>query len=935
MALAAVDLLIGRIVSALQSEASLIGGVRDELNQLQQELKSMKSFLEDADRTTAQTEGEKTWVDNVRDLTYKAENIIDEFMYHMNKQEVQGKFRRLLCHIVYAPKNLWVRHRIATQLQEINNTIKAIPERNQRYRVDRVGGANSGSGSGSHDHQGQKPNNAEDTLFVKDDDLVGIEDGKRQLLGWLMDKELQRTVISVVGMGGSGKTTLVAQAYNNQTVKQYFHCYAWITVSQTYVVDDLLRSMIKEFYSATEEAVPLDLSRKSHKELLEMISNYLKSKRYLVVLDDVWSQNLWQHISVSLPDEGKGSRVILTTRKEDVASFNFGVKRHVHHMNPLGVKDAWNLFCKKAFSSNRSRCCPKELESLAHDLVAKCEGLPLAIAALGGVMSTKHMELDWRKAYNSLSWELGNNPELEAVKTILLYSFNELPYQLKHCFLYCCLFPEDYRIRRKRLIRLWMAEGFVEKRKGLTVEEVADSYLMDLVCRSMLQVIKRNPSGRPKECKMHDLVREIALSTSETEKFCVVYDGKEAKEESGTGARRLSIQTNGGELQSWKGMLQQLRSLLVFSEDEISLPRGLRLLKVLDLQDVPIEKLPNELVDLFNLRYLNLKRTKVKELPKSIGRLCNLETLDIRDSKIQVLPTGITKLKKLRHLIMYRYNHGGGNQFEYVYGTAAPANICKLTNLQVLACVEAESDLMKRLRNMTQLKRIDITKLREADEVDLCIAIQKMNLLHYLCVMMSDENECLRMDKLSSAPPYLKTLILVGKLEKVPRWFDSLQNLTNLYLHWSRLEEDLLPCIQELPSLGKLTLINACEGRQQLCFSTGFPKLRNLRLRNFPQLNEIIIEKGVMPALQEFLISECMQLKMLPHGIEYLKYLQKLTLLFVTNELQEQIRGEESEEHPQVGHIPCINIMWQSPEGIKFERLFNSKGLQLAKIMKK
>ncbi|KAL7205168.1 hypothetical protein ACSBR2_018155 [Camellia fascicularis] len=365
----------------------------------------------------------------------------------------------------------------------------------------------------------------------------------------------------------------------------------------------------------------------------------------------------------------------------------------------------------------------------------------------------------------------------------------------------------------------------------------------------MLQVIKRNPSGRPKECKMHDLVQEIALSTSETEKFCVVYDGKEAKEESGTGARRLSIQTNGGELQSWKGMWQQLRSLL----------------------DIPIEELPNELVDLFNLRYWNLKRTKVKELPKSIGRLCNLETLDIRDSKIQVLPTGITKLKKLWHLIMYRYNKAGdGSQFEYVYGTAAPANIFKLTNLQVLACVEAESDLMKRLRNLTQLKRIGITKLREADE------------------------ECLRMDKLSAAPPYLKMLILAGKLEKVPCWFPSLQNLTYLYLHWSRLEEDLLPYIQELPSLGNLALINACEGRQQLCFSTGFPKLRVLYLKKLPQLNEIIIEKGVMPGLQEFSILKCVQFKMLPNGIEYLENLQILRLDFDTHEL---IRREKSKEH--------------------------------------
>ncbi|KAL7235088.1 hypothetical protein ACSBR1_018552 [Camellia fascicularis] len=571
-------------------------------------------------------------------------------------------------------------------------------------------------------------------------------------------------------MGGSGKTTLVAKAYNNQTVKQHFHCYAWITVSQTYAVDDLLRSMIKEFYPATKEAVPLDLSSKSHKELLEMICNYLKSK---------------------------------------------------------SMDDAWDLFCMKAFSSNRSRCCPKELESLAHDLVAKCEGLPLTIAALGGVMSTKHMESDWRKSYNNLSCKLSNSPKLEVVKTILLYSFDDLLYQLKHCLLYCFLFPEDYLIRRKRLIRLWIAEGFVEKRKGLTVEEVADSYLMDLVCRSMLQVIRRNPPGRPKECKMHDLVREIALSTSETEKFCVVYDGKETKEESGTGAL-------------W------------------------------DLQDVPIEKLPNELVDLFNLRYLNLKRTMVKDLPKSIGRLCNLETLDIRDSKIQVLPTGITKLKKLRHLIMYRYNkHGDGNEFDYVYGTAVPANICKLTNLQALACVEAESDLMKRLRNMTQLK----------------------------------------------TPPYLKTLILVGKLEKVSCWFHSLQNITLLYLHWSRLEEDLLPYIQELPSLGGLILINACEGRQQLCFSTGFPKLRYLLLENLPQLNEIIIEKGVMPSLQEFWISKCIQLKMLPHGIEYLEDLQILNLHFVTNELVEQIRREKSEEHQKGSNLKdCLILKWTDKE---------------------
>ncbi|KAL7205141.1 hypothetical protein ACSBR2_018128 [Camellia fascicularis] len=428
MALSAVGLVTGRIVSALENEASLIGGVRDELNQLNHELTSMRSFLEDANKTIVQTKGEKTWVANVRDLAYEVEDIIDEYMYYMNKQKVYGKFTRFLLQIIYAPKNLWVRHQIATKLQKINHMIKAIPKRNQRYGINCVKEANSSS----QDHQRRLPNRSESSLFARDDDLVGLEDGKEQLLGWLMDKEEpQRTVISVVGMGGSGKTTLVAQAYNSQIVKRQFDCYAWITVSQTYVVNDSLRSIIKEFYRGAKEAIPMDLSSMGYRELIEMITNFLQLKRYVIVFDDAWSSNLWRDIHVSLLDEGLGSRVIITTRKEDIASSSFWVKSRVHYIKLLGVSDAWNLFCMKAFSSNPNRCCPPNLKTLAQDLVAKCKGLPLAIAALGGVMSSKYLESNWRKIYNSLSWELSNNLGLEVVKTILLLGFNDLTYRLK------------------------------------------------------------------------------------------------------------------------------------------------------------------------------------------------------------------------------------------------------------------------------------------------------------------------------------------------------------------------------------------------------------------------------------------------------------------------------------------------------------------------
>ena len=73
----------------------------------------------------------------------------------------------------------------------------------------------------------------------------------------------ERTVISVVGMGGSGKTTLVANIYNNGDVRRHFDCYAWITVSQVYDIEDLLRSMIKEFdtsWKNSNKVYPEDLS---------------------------------------------------------------------------------------------------------------------------------------------------------------------------------------------------------------------------------------------------------------------------------------------------------------------------------------------------------------------------------------------------------------------------------------------------------------------------------------------------------------------------------------------------------------------------------------------------------------------------------------------------------------------------------------------------
>ncbi|VVA35203.1 PREDICTED: disease resistance [Prunus dulcis] len=382
------DLFIGKFVAILENEAASIAGVRDQVDVIKQELVFMKSFLEDADRGEhAHTQVQKASVASFRDLANDVENIIDEFMYHMHEQQIGGRFRRWICKTVHFPKNLWYKRQIANKLQKITVAIRAILERNQRY-----GGAAAVEGkSTSEDIRRWARNQAESSLYHKEDELVGIEGDKNMLLGWLMDEVKHQTVVSVVGMGGSGKTTLVARTFKDDIVKRHFECYAWITVSQSYVIEDLLRRLIKEFHKEKKE----DMNAMSYNELLEILVNCLETKRYLVVLDDVWDVHLWEKIRFSFPDKQLGSRVVLTTRREDIASSSFGVESHVHKIQPLERSDAWELFSMKAFSSYQNKSCSPELLPLARELVEKCEGLPLAIVALSGLMSSKKSLTEW------------------------------------------------------------------------------------------------------------------------------------------------------------------------------------------------------------------------------------------------------------------------------------------------------------------------------------------------------------------------------------------------------------------------------------------------------------------------------------------------------------------------------------------------------------
>ncbi|XP_059658844.1 disease resistance protein RPM1-like [Cornus florida] len=292
-------------------------------------------------------------------------------------------------------------------------------------------------------------------------------DGRRKLLiGWLVEDTPKLKVVSVVGMGGLGKTTLVKKVYDDKEVKNHFQCHTWITVSQSFNLRELLQDVIRKLFDEAKQQAPQRLETMDENNLKAEIKDFLQQRRYVLVLDDVWQIQAWDAFKYAFPDNNSGSRILLTTRIVGVASTScVESPDHIYTMKPLSPEESWTLFCRKTFQGNH---CPQHLEELSRSILEKCEGLPLAVVAVSGVLATKDKSRvrDWELFHHSLGAQSEGHDKLESMKNILSLSYYDLPCYLKLCFLYLGLFPEDYEIQRMRVIRLWIAEGFVEVRVG-------------------------------------------------------------------------------------------------------------------------------------------------------------------------------------------------------------------------------------------------------------------------------------------------------------------------------------------------------------------------------------------------------------------------------------------------------------------------------------
>ncbi|MCD7460172.1 hypothetical protein HAX54_042981 [Datura stramonium] len=915
-------------VGLQQFKEAMIEGINrgslegQQMREIQIHLDYMLAFLRDADsKEESHSSQHQLLVKQIRELAHHIEDYIHRYVCTCAycRRDGVSKLKKIYGFL----KNMVTcSHLNQSDLKIFMSTMTTISDACRRYTD------NNSVARSWYDCRG-------DALLLEEAELVGIDRPKAELknLIYSVFGSPVFKVICVVGMGGSGKSTLVNCAYNDPTVKKNFDYHIWITVSESLKVEEvntLLLDAIRQLGIGIQQQHPPQAAA----ELKKVLCDFLQTKKYIVVLDDMWKSTVWDSIKYAFP-QNQFSRVVITTRSRNIIRAE--VNTALYQMKLLSDKESWTLFCRKAFASTASSC-PPHLKKISKSILKRCEGLPLAIAIIGGALGTKGDDIqEWERFSRSLGAELGDDGDnsylnLISITKLLSLSYYDLRPDLQRCFLYLSIFPEDYVIEKMRLIRLWVAEEFVQERMGLTIEEVAEGYLIELVNRSLIQVAATTVDNKIKTCRIHDLWRELILSKSKEQSFVAIVSEQEQRQQQQQHSnnastkyhvRRMAVHSfiNNVEIMeshNFKG----LRSLLMIRSSIDDFPinsilmqssQHFNLLKVLHLRGANLDNFPDEVFNLRHLKYLSMRDTQVTTVPKSIGRLGELQTLDLKKTNVTQLPIEILGLKQLRHLLIYRYEMMADRFYVDTFGFEAPYAIGCLVKMQKLCCIEAGESrgikTVKEIGKLSQLRRLGITKLKQEDGKELCSSLEKLSHLSSLSINSIDNNETIDLNhNMPNFPQFLRNLSLRGHLLDIPPFISSLNSLVRVYLRWSRLDTNPLLVFQDLPSLVQLHLENAYIG-DELVFQVGsFKLLKKLTIESLENLKLVKVEDGALPCLQKLLFRKCNSMKELPLDLVNLLTLKVLEAYDMSNEFVRDGKDKKKAKHWSVYHIHRIAI---------------------------
>uniref|UniRef100_A0A0E0JHZ9 AAA+ ATPase domain-containing protein n=1 Tax=Oryza punctata TaxID=4537 RepID=A0A0E0JHZ9_ORYPU len=642
-----VDALPAKLGDLLQQEYTLLSGARGDVGFLQSELGTMNAALLRCESLESPDVQTRAWVGQVRDLAYDIEDWIDLFSHRIDGGGAASPGAAAATSSSSSSGFLsWVRccvNKVTTLparhviATELQELKNRVIELSEQRKRYRFDPP-AGHASGRSGAAAVDPRLM--ALYADSNSLVGLDAPVEKVSEMVMDGDkTELKVVSISGMPGSGKTTLAMAVHRRLKEQNHFRCSAFVSIGQK---PDIVGKTLKNILSQIGKGYGggEDIGR-----LIGMLRDELKDKRYLIVIDDLWGRTEWSTLKCCFPDDNLGSRIMVTTRNDGLAkecSSNLG--ESVYKVGLLSEADSRDLFSKRAFGKGDD--CPIHLKDLYAIIMERCGGLPLAVYSVAGI------------------------------------------------------FPNKYEIDVERLVRRWIAEGFIADARHASKEETARSYLTDLISRNLIQALHLRHDGTPRSCTLHPVIHDFIVVKSMEENFVTVLDAKQEALSTNNGTvRRLSLQNNvkHDHAVARNDMIKHARSVTVFGHAN-GVPRlnEMSVLRVLDLEGCKGPVCLDGLCKLILLRYLNLRGTDVSELPAQIGELRCLETLDVRSTKVKELPASIIRLEKLTHLLV-------GN-------AKLPSEIRKMNALLTLSCADVCKNTLSVLPELA-----DLANLRELE----------------------------------------------------------------------------------------------------------------------------------------------------------------------------------------------------------------------------
>ncbi|CAL5419960.1 unnamed protein product [Camellia sinensis] len=666
---------VGRHFGYLFSYKSEVKNLKEEVEKLDEKRVAMQLSVDEAERNVKVIGPDvKGWLERVDKCSEEAREIL--------KDEVEANKG---CLYGWCP-NLKLRYSLG---KKATNKAKEVAKLHEERKLTEVAYKEPPPGIESTSTEGIKV--FESRRLIMNDVMGALKyDGFH--------------MIAICGMGGVGKTTMVKEVAKRAKEEKLFDDVVMAVVSQS--------PNEKKIQGEIGDKLGLEYGEETERGRANRLRERLRrTKRILVILDDVWERLELNDIGIPFGYDHRGCKILLTSRFDNVCNDMDAQKKFT--VEVLTEEEAWNLFEEMAGISNDTSHTSTDLYITQKKVADECGCLPIAIVTVARALKDKDRH-SWNSALLQLRKSMVKNirgVEEKVFKSLEL-SYNFLgSREIKECFLLCSLYAEDFNIPIEDLVRygvgieLFEAIDSVKEARDRVhafVDELKKGYLL--------------MDGEGGGCvKMHDVVRDVTISIASREEHSFMVRCDEALKEwpekerhknhavislrctgmsqlpdnlefprlhllrlEGSYASKLPDSFYGGmkELKALSMLNVYLQGSLLTSLRWLTNLRSLSLYECRLINDVSV------IGALENLEILSLERTKIEELPKEIGRLSHLKLLDLlRCGVKRICPGVLSSLSKLEELYLGS-SFNDENRIEEAKATLT--ELCGLSNFTTL-----------------------------------------------------------------------------------------------------------------------------------------------------------------------------------------------------------------------------------------------------------